>query len=375
MKVLKTFSAAIIMFMLLSVASWADIIYTTSDGVLGSIVIISSSDIVEPSIEYRSGIDEPYLSAYWNGNGTNVMLIDPYKTESGDRAYIFSPTSLASPSESRDIAGVYGTYLSGYANNGRSLFMAAGSKIFEVKTSDFAVVNSYDCRKILSSDGNDTEIVSVLVDNDYVHVIVGSDNARKFVRFDGQLKDNVKYFISADVSADASCLFKLSNTVLMGCQPGIMSLGSNGKFVQYISSDATVVSMCEDDEERFYYAMKESSDQTYTFTVTNIQNSSLRTKFARREILSNYPYIKMMRDRDKNVLAIMTGEGISFFDIQSGRNLRNFTASELGGRPFGMVMSSVSGYDSSSSSGGCQASGAGVLVLAMAVTLWKKKIL
>ena len=83
----------------------------------------------------------------------------------------------------------------------------------------------------------------------------------------------------------------------------------------------------------------------------------------------------MMRDSDKNVLAIMTGEGISFFDIQSGRNLRNFTASELGGRPFGMVMSSVSGYDSSSSSGGCQASGAGVLVLAMAVTLWKKKIL
>ena len=363
---LKKFSAALIVFMLLSGTSWGDIIYTTSDGVLGSIMIASSADVYEPSIEYRSGINEPYLSAYWNGNGTSVMLIEPDKTESGDRAYIFSPTSLTSPSESRDIAGVHGAYLSDYANNGRSLFMAAGSKIFEVETSDFSVVNSYDCRRILSSDGNDTDIVSILVDDDYVHIIAGCGDDRKFVRFDGQLKEGVRYFISADVSADASCLFKLSNTVFMGCQPGIMSLGSNGKFVQYISSDATVVSMCEDDEERFYYATKESSDQTYTFTVTNIQNSSLRTKFSKREILSSYPYIKMMRDKDKDVLAIMTGESISLFDVKTGRALRAFSASELGGRPLGMIMSSVSGYSSSSSSSGCSGQTGGLLLAGLA---------
>lgn len=341
------------MFALLAGTSWANIIYVTQDGNLGSIAISASSDIDSPTISYRSGIGAPYMSAFWNGDGTEVMLLDPDKTESGDRAYIFSPTSLESPHESVDIAGVHNAYLSDYANNGRSLFMAAGSEILEVATRNFSVVNSYDCRKILSSDGNETEIVSLLVDNDFIQAIVGSGNDRKFVRFDGQLKDDVKYFLSADVSADASCIFEFGNLVLVGCQPGVMALNNYGEFVTYLSADATVVSICDDDEDHFYYATRRVSNSSYTFAVTNTLNSSVRTKFARREFLSNYPYIKMLRDSDRDILAIMTGEGIWLFDMESSDLLKSFTASELGGNPLWMVMSSASGYESSSGSSGC----------------------
>ena len=109
--------------------------------------------------------------------------------------------------------------------------------------------------------------------------------------------------------------------------------------------------------------------------MTDILNSSVRTKFARREILSSYPYIEMLRDKDRNILAIMTGESISLFDMKSGKSLKTFTASELGGRPFGMIMSSVSGYSSSSSSSGCDVSGAGIFAVLIAGIAWKKKIL
>ena len=367
----KKFSAALIVLLLLIGTSSADIIYVTSDGTLGSIAFTASSDISAPSTGYKSGITEPYLSAYWTGNTTNLILLEPDKTESGDRAYVFSTNSLSSPNASVDIAGVHDAYLASYARNGRSLFMAAGTEIFEVETSDFKVVNSYDCRRILSGDGSETEIVSLLVDENYVHAIVGSGNDRKFVRFDGQLKDSVKYFISADVSADASCLFELNNTLLLGCRSEIAGLNARNQFISYLilSEDAAVVSMCEDDEGYLYYAARKpsnSSSSPYTFTVTNTLNSSVRTKFAKREIISSYPYIKMLRDKDRNVLAIMTAESILVFDVVTGESLRSFSAAELGGRPLGMFLSSVPGYSSSSSSSGCTGQNGGFLLAGIA---------
>lgn len=371
----RKFSAAIIMLMLFSAPSWADIVYATSDGLLGSIRVTSSSDIGEPSVEYNSGINDPYIASYWNGTRTNIVMLEANRTLSGDRAYLFNPSNLSGVEASKDINGVHGAKTSSYAYTGRSLFMGAGSVIYEVETTDFSVRNSYDCKRIISRDNYDTEIVTVMAEYNTINAIAKASDDRVYIRFDGQMKEGVPRFLSADVSADASCLFmRTQNDILfLGQQEGLSALDDNNDFVLVLSTDAPVKAFCEDDNDSFYYATRKTSGSNYIFTVTSIKNTDQSVKFEPVELTSAYPDFKMVRDRDQNVLAVMTGEEIRLFDMKTGYFLRAFSVSELEGRPVGIVASVVYGYDRDSGSSGCNFSGAGIIMAALLCALLKKK--
>ncbi len=366
----KKFLTAIVMLMLFCGHSWADIVYATHDGSLGSLEIKSSSDIGEPSIAYRSGISDPYLDAYWNGKDTDILMIEADKTSSGDRAYLFSPSDLSVMASSHDLVGIHGMNTASYSLNGRSLFMGAGSVLYEVSTENFGVVKSYDCRKVISRDGYETGLETVVVGYDTVNAIASAGDARRYVRFDGQLKERVTYFMSADVSADASCLTIQDNTVFLGHREGISGLNRTNKFVFVLSTDKPVEAFCNDDDRGFYYATR-SGD---VFTVSHSQNTAVSKKFEPVTILSDYPYIKMIRDRTHNTLAVMTAEEIALFDMKTGKFLRTYGTSELGGRPVGIAAASVYGYNnSSSSSSGCNLSGAGLILMTMLYAVMKRR--
>ena len=369
---LKKILPALLIVVSLCGASWADIIYATSDGKLGIITVSTSSDILEPFVEYESGITDPYLLSYWNGTASSVMLIQNNATASGDRAYTFSASDLSVLRSSRDINGVFGGTNADYSDNGRSIYLSSGPTIFEVSTSDFSIVHSYDCNRILSRDGEVTEVESLALDYSTVNVIISAGDARRYARFDGQLKEGVTYFMSRDIEAGSSYIDIVNDVVLISHSSGVSGRNFRNEFAKILSTDNPVVATCGDDERGVYYAERTSADNEYIFTLSNSANSSTTTKFDPVDIPSAEPYISLMREETKNLLAVMTAEGIRIYDIETGILLQNFGTSILGGKPVGIGTASAKGSSSSSSSG-CNSLGASMIMLMLIGALMKRK--
>lgn len=370
---MKILTAVLILLSLCGISS-ADIIYTTTDGQLGVIAVYSSSDISAPSVEYKSGISYPLLSSYWNGTSTNVMLIENNKTASGDKAYVFNPEDLTKFSGSYDIAGVHGAENAGYAENGRSIFLTAGSKIFEVNTSQFKVINSYDCSRVVSDNVYGTEIQSIAVEYSTINVLTYAGPKYKFVRFDGQLKEGVPYFMSSDVAIGASCLCIVNNIALLGHGSGVDGLSRQNRFERIISTDYPVRAICPDDESSFYFATMHETESGYEFLVAHPSNTELTTKLAPVTLISDYPYIQLVKDKTLNVLAVMTAEMILTFDMRTGRQSGIFDTAALKGQPIGIAAASVTGYSSKNGSSGCNSFGSiGLILTALTAMMFKRK--
>lgn len=353
--------------------SSADFIYTTTEGTLGAIRFTSTSEF-EQSPEYVSNISSPLLTAYWNGTGTGIMLLDRYATASGDRAYIFNPSSLGTFTESKDIDGVYGTSYAGYSENGYSLFLASGSEVYEVNTSTFRILNSYDCTNVISQDGYTTEICSLAVDTSLIHVLAKAGDKTKYMRFDGQLKkEGVSAFLSADVSAGASLVLSTTNNLLVCHSSGIDRLERNGKFNRVLSTDYPVKAICKDANDGFFYAEQSQDGGKYTNMIYHSQENSL---FTTMSIESSSPNIKLLRDNSQNdTFAVMTDEAITIFTFKNGVTATwDFSASSLGGTPGGIVTASVSGYDANKrGSSGCNSVCTWLVMLAVIPFVMKRK--
>ena len=347
--------------------SFADFIYITDSGHLGTIKVNASFDVDTPSLQYASrDIDSPFVMSFWNGSGTNVLLIDRYATASGDRGYVFSPSDLHKFSASADIAGVYGTELSGFSQNGYSIFLTTGAKIYDVNTRDFSVYNSFDCTRILSRDGYATEICSLAVDESIIHVLARAGDEAMYLRFDGQLKDNVRTFRSFDVSPGASTVLGTSDSLaVVGHSSGIDGLKRDGKFVEIISTDSPVKAMCPDSSSGLFYATQTQTGSTYRNTIHHYSPSE--SLFTEETIESSLPDIKMLRDsKYPEVFAVLTAERITVFSYNSGETYTwEFTSSSLGGTPAGITAASVSGYSPNSGSSGCSAGFAGLIAIAI----------
>ena len=354
----------------------ADFIYATSDGHLGTIKINSSSDIEAPSIQYRGTMSNssmiPFLMSYWNGTTTRVMMIDRFATESGDRAYVFNPTDMSQCISSADMNGVYGTTLGGFADNGHSVFLAGFSTVYEVDTSSFRVRNSFDCSRVISRDGYDTETECLAVDSSLIHVVASSGERQKYMRFEGQLKTGVSSFLSADTSAGASAMMTTSNNwPIIGHSSGIDVMRSDKKFYRTISTDYPVKAMCTDSSGNLFYSTQYQDGDNYVNTISLFV---LGTEFTPVTITSTSPNFRLLRDNShKDTFAAMTDEGIRFITFQNGRTLiREYTASELGGTPVGIAAATVSGYNANSSSSGCN-SGIGLVISALIFCMMRRK--
>ena len=369
---MRKFLLALAIITMLCGVSSADMVYMTSTGNLGTIKISSSSDIEAPSIQYTGTSSSPFLTSYWNGSSTNLAIITRNATSSGDRAYVFNPSSLTNYSYSADIEGVHGTSGAGYAETGYSLFLTAGSKIYEVETSGFGVLNSFDCMAVISADGHDTEIDSIAVDAQTIHVIASAGERQRYIRFDGQLKEGVDYFVSADVSAGSTVVLSNSSSYpVIAHSTGIDAMAGNSKFYSLLSSDYPVKAMCRDNSNGFFYATQYQSGESY---VNTIMHSLQDTQFTAATITSASSNIKLLRDnKNSDTFAVMTDEAITLFTYSNGRtSRRDYTASTLGGTPSGIAAATVSGYDKDSNSSGCNAfSTMGLAILCITILMRK----
>ena len=367
----KILLAVTLIAMLCGVSS-ADMVYMTSSGNLGTIQINSSSDIEVAGIQYTGTTSSPLLTSYWNGRGTTLALIDRNATASGDRAYVFTPNDLTKYSYSADIDGVYGTSGAGYAENGYSLFLTAGSMIYEVETSNFEVLNSFDCASVISSDGYATEIKDIIVGTQTIHVIASAGESLRYIRFDGQLKNGVNYFLSSDINAGSSVIQVRGDIPLIGHNFGIDAMNYDRKFYRLLSSDNPVKAICQDSGNGYFYAEQYQSGDKY---VNTIMHSVEDSQFTPATIEAASANIKMLRDNNNtDTFAVMTNEGITLFTYSNNQTSRHeYKSSSLGGTPAGLVAATVSGYDGYSSSNGCNASGMGIIILGLAMLMRRVK--
>lgn len=371
---MKKIVLSLMILLTLCGVSYADFVYATSSGSLGTLKVNASNDMEASPSQYTGNMSSPFLASYWNGSNTSIVLIDRYAGLSGDRAYVFSPNSLTNYSRSADIAGVYGTDDAEYSENGYSLFLTSGAEIYEVSTGDFRVLNSYDCTKIISNDTYSTEVVDIAVDTQLIHVIASSGEAVRYIRFDGQLDDTRRIFMSRDVSTGASSLLNTVNSYpVVGHSLGIDTMSSNGKaFYRVISTDYPVKAMCPDESSGLFYATQYQDGSEYVNTINHAANS---TNFTPVTIRSSSTNIKLIRDNSHlEIFAAMTDEGITVITYKDGKtSKRSFTSSELGGKVAGIVAASVSGYDWTSSSSGCDASGFGLMMIAAVMFMMRRK--
>ena len=375
---LKKFALSLMILLSLSGISFADFIYTTESGALGTIRTDVSWDVELPSIHYRSNISSPYVTSFWNGKTSSVILIDRYGSLSGDRGYVFSPSDLTTFSKSVDIAGVYGTEHSAYSQNGYSLYLTSGARIYDVDTYSFRVLNSFDCTEVVSSDNYETEINSVAVDASIVHVLAKAGDFERYIRFDGQLKkDGIKYFKSIDIAPDASVVLSTTdNLAIVGHSLGIDMLRRDGKFYRLVSTDYPVKAMCPDKSGGLFYATQTKTDNTYVNTIHHYSPSEARTEslLSFASIESSSPNIKLLRDTSRfEIFAAMTDERIKIFLYEDSIVSEwDFTSSDLGGNPVEITAATVSGYSASSGSSGCS-SVMGLGVIAVISFLLRKK--
>lgn len=370
---LRKLTLSLTILLLLCGVSYADFIYTTENGTLGALRISSLNEI-EQSTEYYGNISYPLLTAYWNSSSTGIMLLDRYATDSGDRAYIFSPSNLTEYTKSADIPGVYGANFAGYAENGYSIFLASGPTIYDVDTSSFKVKNSFDCTSVVSQDSYDTEIYGLTVDSSYIHVLAKAGDSTNYIRLEGQLKrEGVRAFLSRDVSPDTYLVISSSSNRAAVCHSsGIDLMDRSGRFQRVLSTDYPVKAICTDnDSNGFYYVEQIQNGSTYTNTIYHsVRNSS----FIPITIESSSPNIKLIRDTSRNeFFAAMTDEQIMVIMYSSGTTSTwEFSASTLGGKPWGITTASVSGYNAKSSSSGCSSGGA-LILLALIPLMMRRK--
>ncbi len=353
--------------------SCADLIYSTANGNIGLIRINSSSDVETPSIQYTGTVSDPLIASFWNSSATNVMMIDRYAKESGDCVYVFSPSDLTKFTYSRDIIGVRGANNATYSENGYSVFLSAGSKIYDVDSSSFNVLNSFDCTNVISNDNYDTEILALTADSSLIHVLASAGNRQKYMRFDGQLKTRVDYFMSADMSAGASAMYTTSNGYpIIGHSEGIDMMNSSSKFYHLFSTDHPVKAICADENGGgFFYATQQQSGDKY---INRLSHFSQKDDSLGVTIESATPEIKLLRDNQhREAFAVVAGGKITVCTYRNGKtNVWSYSASELGGTPVGIVAAAVSGYNGNSSSSGCDSVYAGMILL-MAIPLMLRK--
>lgn len=373
---LRKFTLSLMILLLLCGVSFADFVYTTSDGTLGAIRTNQSSDVVLSSNLYTSHISSPFLTSYWNGSSTNILLLDRYGSDSGDKGYVFSSSNLEEFTASHDIPGVFGTERADFAQNGYSIYFTTGSEIYDVSTSTFTVKNSFDCAKVISQDGYDTEIYSLATDTSLIHVLARAGDELRYIRFDGQLKSNVRTFKSFDVSPGASVVMgtaNSSNLAVIGHSYGIDVLTRSGTQYSLVSTDYPVKAICPDKSGGLFYAEQSQSGDVY---VNTIWNYSDRSSYEVAEIESSSPNIKLIRDETvPEIFSAMTDEKITVILYSNyAAYTWEFSASSLGGTPAGITSATVSGYDpKKSGSSGCSSGYAGIIMLVMIPFVLKRK--
>ncbi len=351
----------------------ADIVYLTDSGALGRVRTSGSTSADLLGTQYTTSWADPLLGSYWTGSNTRVILVDRTTdtATSGDTALIFDPADLTSPIEStrKILAGVYFAQVMAGSNNGRAIFFASGTSIYEFSTANFSLTRSYTYKPKTSEDIT-AEITGLISGSNLIYALVQQDISRDIVlEFDGQLKENTSSFYNRPLDFKTSAISWLSNArVAVGHEYGVDELRDKRGFRYMLSTDVPVMAVCEDSGSGFYFIEQSESEDTYITTLKHYSSGKVSTLFTNTE----GRICKFVRDGDNGIMAAIVGDDLLVYRMRSDTLLGKYDSSELGGLPEQIAASAVKGDDGSSNSG-CSFSGMGAVMLILAgVSVFRK---
>ena len=365
----RKFFVSILLVCLLACSAQANIVYTTTQGRMGLIKISEAlSTDIQPG-KY-SGASGSFAAHFYNEDGTSLIaLIEPEtnaRASSGDKAYIFNASDLTSPiyDKPKILTGAYNTRSAAYSDNHRGLFFAS-SLNGEARVSEFNTENIELVRDFTYTASSDNAFMStVLVNNSSVYCLVNkaSEQDSMFIRFDGQLKDDIEGYATISAVYDSELIaFGKDSRILLGHSDGIDTVKDN-KFVTMLSADNPVKAICRDNEGGFYFiTQSDTGQQTLRHYTGNVLTAS---KLASGNG-STCKAIYYDKDGTKFAAFIMN-DRIMIYDPDDDSLIKEFTSSELGGAPFSIASCTANTDSNKDSSNGCNATGAGLVSMLLA---------
>ena len=363
MKFMKKITALILILFAFTGISYADIVYTTSDGNLGTIPINSRTEINTPSIQYSGVGADPLVGSYTVETTPYVMVVDRASNNAfGDTALIFSASDLTAPSASVTLTGVHNTKTLAGSYNGRSLFFASdgNTSIVEFDTSSIDIpINMYTYVQDSADEEYEPEFLDMSVGRTYIFALFRAtpDKVELFA-FDGQIKEGVSKTRRAVIRSDAASLSALaSNRYAVGAEEGV-SVANINSIRAIVSTDYPVKATCRDKDSGLYFAEQSESGDVYLW-----HSSYNGDNVKQVASLQGTSDCQLLRHSSYNILAAMTGDSIYLYDMSDDGLLASFSASDLGGRPLNIAESNPEHDDGKSSGSNCSVSCLGAIMI------------
>lgn len=369
---MKKFFAGLLFICLFAGVSSADVVYNTSTGNLGVIEVSSIPDVSIPVTTYTNAGNDSILASFANGDYARILLIKretDTSAISGDSALIFNTSDMTTPIDEYYLDGSYGAFNVGYSRNGNSVFVASvlDNTISEFDSGNFKYLNHYTLTD------PDYLIRDLIVDNDYIYLLINASLTRSFlIRFDGQLKENVKTYTSFDIPFMADCVASLGNNkIVIGYEKGVARL-DNRTFITLVSTDEEVRAVGRDHNtgnDGFYYITQIESNGNYTSSLWHYDS----TIYVMLESeTSSESACQLVYDKDKNVMAALMGGKIFVYESKTDTLLGEFDSADLDGVPLSITMSTVIKSSSKKNSSGCNLTGAGVVLMLIAALKFRR---
>ena len=362
---------------MLACASYADIVYTTSNGKMGFIGISSISDTLSadsPVVKYSDAADDSIVAHYYNEDGTSfVALIEPEtdpSIKSGDFAFIFNVSDLTKPVDDgvSILTGTYDARSAAYSDNHRGLFLASGLN-GEATISEYDTEGLQKVRSISYISSNDAMNMStVLVNGSSIYGLVSRATSEDslLLRFDGQLDNEVRGYSETKVRYDSELMtFGKDNRIFIAHSGGVDTFAnglSSSELVLVVSTDTPVKALCKDNDSGFYFMAQ--SPETGEQALVHYKSSSEvnEVDFGYTE---SFVSKAMYYDSDnKKFVAAIINDGIAIYDPDTDALIAEFTRDQLGGIPISMTaVTQNTGSTKGNSSSGCNVTGSGMLMI------------
>lgn len=375
----KKFFASLLVLIscMFSCSAYADLVYTTDNGVMGLIKMSKTSTNTlsadAPVQEYSGAAHDAIAVQYYDEDGNSfIALIEPETDKSissGDTALIFNASDLTKPStdEPKTLTGVYNTKSAAYSDNHRGIFFASGvdgeAKITQFDTNNLEFVRSFS---YLSSNDN-AEMSTVLVNGSSVFGLINQATSQDslLLRFDGQINSKVKGYSETKAEYNSELMtFGDNNRIFLAHSGGVDGL-SNGEFKLITSTDSPVKALCRDSSNGFYF-ITQSDDSGIQVLKHYKTGSSVNEINEVDSVISESLICKAVYyDKDNNkFIAVIIGDCIAVYDTETDELIDEFTSSQLGGRPLSITyIAQNTSIKSSSKSSGCDITGAGILLI------------
>lgn len=358
---MKKIFISIIFIMAACATACADIVYTNEGGGVGLVEITASpKSATHKGIQYTSNIPGAVIASFWENNTSNgdgnskLILISPDlstdTTVSGDRAYIFNPSTLTQPanevSKPFRLVGSYGTPKVVQTETGNTLYVATDTGLREYYTAGLGLRNTY---APTSKDFNIKEdpVVVDVVNVGYASIVLVGRNETSgdvVVTLDGKLDSKGEVKVRHDNYAIAS----LSSGLAVGNATGVITVsGSTSK--DLFTTAAPVVSICRDSGSGFYYVV--SGDGLYHYKDENNKDVSLTKNSGANDKVMN---------AGNNILVAIAGTKLAFYNMEDDSSITSFDVA-----PTSIATRTTSGQSGGSGGSGCSIGGVGVIMMAV----------